>query len=140
MEPQRTQRIREEHKGLPQTTEAVGARIVDAAVAVHRALGPGLLESAYEACLAHELTHRDSKVLRQQVQPLMFDSIKIDAGYRIDLLVDDFVIVEVKAVESLVAIHEAQLLTYMKLSGLRLGFLINFNVTLLKHGIKRMIL
>jgi GxxExxY protein len=132
--------MHEGHEVLSQGTEEVARVIVDAALAVHRALGPGLLESAYEVCLAHELERRGRSVLRQVALPLTYDTLKLDAGYRIDLIIDGTVIVEVKAVEALVQLHEAQLLTYLKLSNCRLGFLINFNVVLLKNGIKRMIL
>jgi GxxExxY protein len=117
----------------------VSGQIVDAAMKVHSALGPGLLESAYEACLAHELRKRGRKVLSQMVLPLVYDGVEIDAGYRIDLFVDDVVIVELKAVERLLPIHEAQLLSYLRLSGCKLGLLINFNVLHLRDGIKRLV-
>ena len=132
--------MHQEHEPLPQATEEVARTIVDAAMAVHRALGPGLLESVYEVCLAHELERRGRTVLRQIAIPVTYESIKLDTGYRIDLVVDEAVIVEVKAIETLVRLHEAQLLTYLRLSRCRLGLLINFNVVLLKNGIKRMIL
>lgn len=109
-------------------------------MAVHRALGPGLLESAYEVCLAHELELRGHGVRRQAALPVVYEQVRLEAGYRIDLLVDDVVVVEVKALDALAPVHEAQLLTYLRLSGRRLGFLINFNVVLLKHGLRRMIL
>jgi GxxExxY protein len=128
------------HEPLPAETDTVARSIVDAALAVHRAFGPGLLESAYELCLAHELERRGHAVLKQMVLPVVYDSVTIDAGYRIDLMVDGAVIVEVKAVTALTPLHEAQLLTYLRLSGCRLGLLINFNVMLLKQGIKRMVL
>ena len=114
--------------------------IVDAGLKVHRALGPGLLESAYEHCLAHELNTRGLGVRRQVALPILFDGILIEAGYRLDLLVDDLIIVEVKAVDALAPLHEAQLLTYLRLSGRRLGYLMNFNVKLLKQGIRRLAL
>ena len=132
--------MHEGHEPLPQTTERVGRSVIDAAIAVHRALGPGLLESAYQVCLAHELERRGNAVLRQMALPLVYETVKLEAGYRVDLMVDGVVIVEVKSVDALAPIHEAQLLTYLRLSGRRLGFLINFNVVLLKQGIKRMIL
>jgi len=116
----------------------VSGAVVDAAMTVHTALGPGLLESAYEACLAHELRKRGHEVGVQVVLPVDYDGIHIDAGYRLDLLVDDLVIVEVKAVAALAPIHQAQLLTYLKLSGRNLGLLVNFNVPHLRDGIKRM--
>ena len=113
--------------------------IVDAAMKVHTALGPGLLESAYETCLAYELRRRGLKVVAQLGLPVVYDGVKLDAGYRIDLLVEDRVIVELKAVESLQPIHQAQLLSYLKLSGCKVGLLINFNVLRLKDGIKRIV-
>ena len=109
------------HEPLPQKTDEVARNIVDAALAVHRALGPGLLESAYEVCLAHELERRGHTVAKQTALPVIYDTVKLDAGYRIDLIVDGAVIVEVKAVETLVPIHEAQVLTYLRLSRLPTG-------------------
>lgn len=117
----------------------VSGQVVDAAIRVHSALGPGLLESAYEACLAHELRKRGLKVLTQVALPVVYDGATIDVGYRIDLLVEDGVIVELKAVEKVAPIHEAQLLSYLKLSGHKLGLLINFHVLHLKDGVKRMV-
>ncbi len=128
------------HEPIPESAERVARSIIDAAIAVHRALGPGLLESAYEICLAHELENRGNTVLRQMALPVVYEAVKLEAGYRVDLMVDGAVIVEVKSVDALAPVHEAQLLTYLRLSGRRLGFLINFNVVLLKQGIKRMIL
>ena len=124
-------------ESLSEEIEAIGRSIVDAALTVHRALGPGLLESAYEMCLARELELRGHFVVRQEELPVIFKDIRLDAGYRIDLIVDDFVVIEVKSVDALIPVHEAQLLTYMKLSSRRLGFLINFNVALMKQGIRR---
>lgn len=118
-------------------TERIGAVVVEAAFRVHRELGPGLLESAYETCLAHELGKMGEYVERQVAQPIHYGEITLDAGYRLDLLVGHRVIVELKAVEKLLPIHEAQLLTYLKLSGKELGFLINFNVARLKDGLNR---
>lgn len=132
--------MHKEHEPLPQSTEEAARDVVDAAIAVHRVLGPGLLESAYEACLVHELDKRGRSVLRQVGLPIVYEAIKLEAGYRIDLIVDGSVIVEVKSVDAIAPIHEAQLLTYLRLSERRLGLLINFNVVLLKQGIKRMIL
>jgi GxxExxY protein len=111
--------------------------ILDAAFRVHTALGPGLLESAYEACLAYELREVGLKVLVQIPLPLIYKSVKLDVGYRLDLLVDDLVIVEIKAVDALIPVHQAQLLSHLKLSGKKLGLLINFHVLHLKQGIKR---
>jgi GxxExxY protein len=107
---------------------------------VHRTLGPGLLESVCEVCLVHELGRRGHDVRTQVALPVVYDSVKLEAGYRVDLLVDGSVIVEIKSADALSPVHEAQLLTYLRLSSRRLGFLINFNVILLKQGIKRMIL
>lgn len=117
----------------------ISGQIIDCAIKVHRRLGPGLLESTYEACLSHELRKAALKVDSQIALPIIYDDIFIEAGYRIDLLVEDTVVVELKSVERVLPIHEAQLLTYLKLSKMKLGLLINFNVTLLKNGIKRMI-
>ena len=117
----------------------VSGAVVNAAMKVHSALGPGLLESAYEACLLHELRKEGLKVEVQACLPVAYDGVKIDVGYRVDLLVEDTVIVELKAVETLLPIHEAQLLSYLKLSDKRVGLLINFNVLHLREGIKRMV-
>jgi GxxExxY protein len=107
---------------------------------VHRELGPGLLESAYEACLLHELVLRGHSVTRQVELPVVYKGLRIDAGFRIDLLIDDTVVVECKAVERLMPIHEAQVLTYLRLSGKPIGLLINFHVPRLIDGVKRLIL
>lgn len=117
----------------------ISAQVIDAAMKVHTALGPGLLESAYEGCLLHELRKRGLKVLSQVILPVVYDDITIDVGYRFDLLVEDCVMVELKAIDKLAPIHEAQLLTYLKLSGVKVGLLINFNVLHLKDGLKRMV-
>jgi len=117
----------------------ISNKIIGAAIQVHRTLGPGLLESTYEACLKYELEKRDLKIQSQVGLPVIYDGIKIDLGYRLDILVDDAVIIELKAVTTITPLHEAQLLSYLKLSGKHLGLLINFNVTLLKDGIKRRI-
>ena len=119
--------------------EEVGKQIVDAAIKVHRALGPGLLESAYQACLAHELRKRGLAVACEVLQPVLYDGVQIEAGYRLDMLVEDLVIIENKAVEIVLPIHAAQLLTYMRLRNCRLGYLINWHVPLVKDGIKRMV-
>jgi GxxExxY protein len=113
--------------------------VVDAAMRVHSILGPGLLEGAYEACLAHELRQRGLRVLAQLPMPVVYKGVRIELGYRADLLVDDAVLVELKAVAKLLPIHEAQLLSYLRLSDYRVGLLINFHVLHLKDGIKRMI-
>jgi GxxExxY protein len=112
-------------------------QIVDAALSVHRALGPGLLESVYETALSHELVKHGLKVERQVPVTFTYDGHRYDEGFRIDLLVDDCVVVELKSVEDVHPVHKKQLLTYLRLSGKRLGLLINFNSTLLKHGITR---
>ena len=117
----------------------VSGIIIDSAMKVHTALGAGLLESAYEACLKHELTKRNLKIESQVGLPVVYDDVTIDIGYRLDLLVEDSIIIELKAVERLNTIHEAQLLSYLKLSDKKLGLLINFNVTRLKNGIKRLV-
>ena len=114
--------------------------IIGAAIEVHKALGPGLLESAYEECLCHEFTLRQLHFKRQQAIPLEYKGTKLDCGYRIDLLIEDLVILELKSVESLLPIHEAQLLTYLKLTDFNVGLLINFNVPVLRDGIKRLII
>ena len=113
--------------------------IIDSAMKVHTALGPGLLESAYEACLKHELISKNIHVLNQVILPIKYHGIEIEAGYRLDLLVEDEVIVELKAVDKIHPIHEAQLLSYLKLANKKIGLLINFNVPRLKYGIKRII-
>lgn len=119
--------------------EEIAKQVVDAAFAVHVELGPGLLESTYEACLEHELVERGFRVQRQLEQPVEHKGFTIDAGYRLDLLVEEQVIVELKSVERIEPIHQAQVLTYLKLSGKELGFLINFNAPLLKQGLRRLI-
>jgi GxxExxY protein len=130
----------ESREPLPQHTEQIARSVVDAALAVHRALGPGLLESTYEACLAHELEVRGHSLARQIGLPVIYGGMKLEIGYRVDLIVDDSVIVEIKAVEAITPVHKAQLLTYLRLTQRRLGLVINFNVALLKDGISRMIL
>ena len=132
--------IMEQYEELPEDIERVAAAIVDSAYAVHRALGPGLLESVYEVCLAYELKKRGLHVQTQLVLPITYSGVQLDAGLRLDLLVDEKVIVELKAVEKFLPIHRAQVLTYLKLTKYRLGLLINFNVPLIKEGIKRVIL
>ena len=117
----------------------VSGCVVDAAMKVHTALGPGLLESAYEACLVYELRKRNRKAFSQVGLPVMYEDVKLDVGYRIDVLVDNMVIVELKAIEKILPLHEAQLLSYLKLSGKKVGLLINFNVKYLKQGIRRMV-
>ncbi len=114
--------------------------IIGAAIEVHRSLGPGLLESAYEECLCRELELRGIAFERQKPLPLEYKGLKLECGYRVDLVVDETVVVEIKSVEALLPIHEAQLLTYMKLGGWKVGLLINFNVPVLRQGIRRLVL
>lgn len=118
----------------------ISGQIIDAAMKVHSVLGPGLLESAYEGCLLHELNKRGLKVQSQVALPVHYAGVEIELGYRLDLLVEDCVIVELKAVEKITPLHQAQILSYLKLSNKSLGLLINFNVLHLKEGIKRIIL
>lgn len=120
--------------------EDVFKLVLDCAFQVHNELGPGLLENAYEECLCYELRFAGLKVERQKALPLVYKEIKLDAGYRLDILVEDCVVVELKAVEELTDVHLAQVLTYLKLSKCKLGLLVNFNVKFLKNGIKRVIL
>jgi GxxExxY protein len=127
------------YEPIPIPLEELATKVMDAAFLVHRALGPGLLESVYESCLCHELTKANIPYQRQLALPIFYDTIQIDAGLRIDLLVNQQLICELKAVEKILPIHEAQILTYLKLSNLRLGLILNFNVTLLKDGIRRIV-
>ena len=116
------------------------AKVIGCAIEVHRTLGPGLLESAYEQCLAHELKVADVPFRVQVPMPIEYKGVKLDCKYKIDLLVDEFLVIELKAVEQLTGVHEAQLLTYMKLAEAPVGLLINFNVQLVKNGIRRFVL
>ncbi|MDJ1168436.1 GxxExxY protein [Roseofilum sp. BLCC_M154] len=119
--------------------DEISGEVIGAGIEVHRALGPGLLESAYQACLVYELRQRGMGVAEQVPVPVVYKGIGLECGYRLDLLVENQVIVELKAVQALQPIHQAQLLTYLKLCQLRLGLLINFNVPILKQGIKRLV-
>lgn len=119
--------------------DSITEAIIGAAISVHRELGPGLLESTYEACLDYELRQPGLKVERQKALPIAYKEVRLDCGYRLDLLVEDKVIVELKSARQVDPVHEAQLLSYLKLSGCKVGLLINFNVRLLKDGIKRMV-
>jgi GxxExxY protein len=114
-------------------------KIIGCAIEVHKYLGPGLLESTYEECLAYELSKSNIPFERQKPLPVIYKETKLDCGYRIDIFADQKVIVEIKAIDALLPIHEAQLLTYLKLSGCKVGLIINFNVKLLKQGLKRII-
>jgi GxxExxY protein len=116
----------------------IGEGLLGCALRVHKALGPGLLENAYEACLSYELTKAGIEHKRQLALPIIYDNVKIDLGYRLDLLVADLVVVEVKAVEAITDIYRAQILSYLRLGGYRLGYLLNFNVKMLRNGITRM--
>jgi GxxExxY protein len=118
-------------------TNKLTETIIGAAIEVHRALGPGLLESAYEECLCHELDLRSVSYTRQALLPVRYKGLVLDCGYRLDLLVQDSVLLELKAVEKILPVHEAQLITYLKLGGWQVGLLINFNVPVLKEGIIR---
>jgi GxxExxY protein len=126
-------------KGNLEELNQVTEGIIGAAIEVHKALGPGLLESAYATCLAYELQQKGFDVLEEVPLPLVDKGARLDCGYRLDLLVNGTVIVEVKSIEDIAPIHEAQLLSYLKLADRKLGLLINFNVKLLKYGIKRMV-
>jgi GxxExxY protein len=137
---QRSQRMHRDHEPLPERTRQVAKGLVGAAIEVHKSLGPGLLESTYQVCLEHELTRRGLSIARQVALPVVYHAVKLDAGYRMDLVVGGAVVVEIKAIEALAPVHEAQLLTYLRLSGHRLGYPINFNVVMLTQGLKRMIL
>jgi GxxExxY protein len=119
--------------------DQITGRIIGAAIEVHKVVGPGLLESAYEACLAFELRQVGLKVEAQKPLPVVYKDVKLDCGYRLDLVVEDAVIVEIKAVERLSPIHDAQLLSYLRLSHMRVGLLLNFHVRVLKDGLKRMV-
>lgn len=133
------------HKGhegaepIPESVERIGREIVDAALAVHRALGPGLLESVYEACLAEELKRRGLASERQVSVPVVYGDVRMETGFRLDLLVEGSVVVEIKSIDAVASIHRAQVLTYLRFSGRRLGYLINFNATLLKNGLQRLV-
>jgi GxxExxY protein len=119
--------------------EVTARQIVHAAIKVHKALGPGLLESAYQKCLAYELERIGANVRCEVPLPIRYEDVEIEAGFRADMIVDDTVLIENKTVDQIAPIHEAQLLTYLKMTELNLGFLLNWNVTLMKHGIKRMV-
>ena len=127
-------------KPIPPEAEHAASLVVDAAFVVHKSLGPGLLEHVYEACLLYELRKRKLMTQSQLVLPVLYDGVKIDAGLRIDALVNGCVVIELKAVERLLPVHKAQVLTYLKLTGQRLGLLINFNVALIRDGISRVVL
>lgn len=123
---------------IPNVNRITGL-VITAAMKVHSALGPGLLESAYEACLLHELRKRGVRIANQVILPVIYDGVAIELGYRMDLLVEDLVVVELKCIDKIHPVHEAQLLSYMRLSGKQVGLLINFHVAHLRDGIKRMV-
>ncbi|HWY15725.1 MAG TPA: GxxExxY protein [Rhizomicrobium sp.] len=118
---------------------SIGTAIVASAMTVHSALGPGLLESAYEFCLAHELSKRGLDVRKQVSIPIVYDELTIENGYRIDLLTNDLVVVELKAIEAVTPVHRAQLLSYLRLGGFKLGYLLNFNVAHMRDGVMRLV-
>lgn len=124
---------------IPQTTNEVSREIVDGAFAVHTKLGPGLLKSVYQTCLVHELGKRGLRTQQQMNVPIRYDDLLIDGGLRLDILVESQVIIELKAIEEILRVHKAQLLTYLRLTGHRLGLLINFNVPLIKDSIHRVV-
>jgi GxxExxY protein len=125
------------HSTIPVDIELIGEKVLDAAFKVHSALGPGLLESVYEACMAYELRKCGLKVETQVSLPVLYEDVKVDAGLRMDMVVENSVIVELKSVEAINPVYEAQLITYLKLAKMRLGYLINFNVSHLRDGFKR---
>jgi GxxExxY protein len=129
----------EKFQPIPAQTEKVAKNVLDAAFKVHTVLGPGLLESVYETCLLHELKLRGIKAEGQVSIPIIYEGMKIDSGVRLDIFVENSVIVEVKAVDNIIPVYKAQLLTYLKLSGIRLGLLINFNTIHLRDGINRLV-
>ena len=128
------------YKPLSKKEESIAKKIVDAAYTVHKILGPGLLEKVYEACFCHELSKRGLKYKRQVDIPIVYDGMTFDEGLRLDVLVEEIIICELKAVDQMSPVWEAQIISHLKLTGKRLGFLINFNVPLIKNGIKRIIL
>jgi GxxExxY protein len=121
-------------------TEEIATKVVDAAFKIHSMIGPGLLESVYETLLCHELTLRGLKFKKQMVLPLVYEGLTLEAGLRLDLLVEEVLVVEIKSIETLLKVHRSQLKTYLKLSDKKLGLLVNFNVPLMKEGIERVVL
>jgi GxxExxY protein len=128
------------YHSIPPELDQLSSEIIGLAIKVHKVLGPGLLESSYKECFYYELVKAGYFAEKEKSLPLVYETIKLDIGYRVDLLIENKLIVEIKAVDALADIHTAQVLTYLKLSGNRLGLLINFNVPLLKNGIKRLVL
>ena len=129
-----------EHIPVSPEIDALAKVVVDCAYKVHSAIGPGLLESVYQACLAYEIRNRGVRLLTEVVLPVTYDGLEIEAGLRLDMLVGDVIILELKSVEKLLPVHDSQLLTYLRLSRLRLGFLVNFNVSLFRDGVKRFVI
>ena len=128
------------YERLSAEEERIGALVIEAAITVHRELGAGLLEHVYEVCLCHELTKRGVRWQRQVKMPIAYDTLIIEDAYRLDILVEDMVIIEVKAVNEITDVHVSQCLTYLRFTKKRLGYILNFNVTLMKRGIKRLVL
>ena len=127
-------------RGAETVRDRISEQVIGLAIEVHRALGPGLLESAYEECLAYEFAQHQIRFRRQVPLPIVYKAVQLECGYRIDCVIDEWLIAELKTVERLLPVHEAQLLTYLKLTGLKVGLLMNFNVPVLKDGIRRMVL
>jgi GxxExxY protein len=130
----------EGHQGSTKERDALARAVVDSGLKVHRTLGPGLFESVYEHCLVHELGKRGLTVQRQVFLPVTYDGETLDAAYRLDVLVENTLIIEIKAIDALSRVHEAQILTYLRLSGFHIGFLMNFNAPLFKDGVRRFVL
>ena len=128
------------YQDVPPSLNLLSNEIIGLAIKVHKALGPGLLESSYKECLFYEIARAGYFAEKEKALPLVYETVTLDVGYRIDIFVENKLVIEVKAVDALAEIHTAQVLTYLKLSGNRLGLLINFNVTLLKNGIKRFVI
>lgn len=128
-----------QYQDIPESLNLLSQEIIGLSIKVHKALGPGLLESSYKECLFHEIIKAGYWAEKEKPLPLVYETVKLDLGYRIDILVENKLVIEIKAIDTLADIHTAQVLTYLKLSGNRLGLLINFNVTLLKNGIKRLV-
>jgi GxxExxY protein len=139
-EEKRNHQAHQAHQEVGAEADRVARIVVDAGLKVHKALGPGLLESVYEHCLVYELESRGLSLQRQLALPVRYGDLILDAGYRLDLIVEGMVIVEIKAVESLTRLHEAQILTYLRCSGCRIGLLMNFNAVLFKQGLRRLVL
>ena len=139
-EEKRNHQAHQAHQEVGAQADKVARALVDAGLKVHKALGPGLLESVYEHCLVYELESRGLSLQRQAALPVRYRDIVLDAGYRLDLIVEEMVVVEIKAVENLTRLHEAQILTYLRCSGCRVGLLMNFNVPLFKQGVRRLVL